>query len=63
VYKRQLLLSPEEMECMLVLRRLQSSLGVQETTELLIDRLKNTSSNQELVELITKSQYAENMRS
>ncbi len=61
--KEELLLSPEEMECMLVLRRLQSSLGVQETTELLIDRLKNTSSNQELVELITKSQYAENMRS
>mgnify|MGYP000965347981 FL=1 len=60
--KEELLLTEEELECMLVLRRLQDSLGPQETTELLIERLTNTKSNQELVELITKSQYAENLR-
>ncbi len=61
--KEELLLTDAEQECMLVLRRLQGSLGPQDTTELLIERLTNTQSNQELVELITKSQYAENLRS
>lgn len=61
--KEELLLTRSELECMWVLRRLQGSLGPQETTELLIERLTNTKSNQELVELITKSQYAENLRS
>jgi transcription termination factor Rho len=61
--KEELLLTPEELECMWVLRRLQGSLGPQETTELLIERLTNTKSNQELIDLITKSQYADNLRS
>ena len=40
-----------------------SSLGVAETTELVIDRIRGTRNNIELVKLITESDFAENLRS
>ncbi|HHZ20008.1 MAG TPA: transcription termination factor Rho [Firmicutes bacterium] len=60
--KEELLLSPQELETMWVLRKLLSSLGPAETMELLLDRLSHTKTNLELMDLILKSPYAENCR-
>ncbi len=60
--KEELLLSQEELETMWVLRKVLGSLGVAETTELLIDRLLHTRNNVELAQLISKSTFAENVR-
>lgn len=59
--KEELLLKPEELECVWVLRKLLSSLGPAETTELLLERLSHTKSNDELRELILTSSFAENV--
>lgn len=59
--KEELLLKPEELECVWVLRKLLSSLGPAETTELLLERLSHTKSNDELRELIMTSTFAENV--
>lgn len=45
-----------------MLRRVMSALGPAETMDLLLDRVINTKSNQELVELIISSPFAENVR-
>ena len=50
--KEELLLSPQELETMWVLRKLLSSLGPAETMELLLDRLSHTKTNLELMDLI-----------
>ncbi len=60
--KEELLLSPQELETVWVLRKLLSSLGPAETMELLLDRLSHTKTNLELMDLILKSPYAENCR-
>lgn len=60
--KEELLLVPEELEMVYLLRRLMSSLGQQETTELLIERFQNTKNNEEFRQLVLKSQFAENTR-
>ncbi len=59
--KEELLLKPEELECVWVLRKLLGSLGPAETTELLLERLSHTKSNDELRELIMTSTFAENV--
>ncbi len=59
--KEELLLSPEELECTWVLRKVLGSLGANETTELMIDRLTHTKSNDEFQELIRTSTFAENV--
>ncbi len=59
--KEELLLKPEELECVWVLRKLLGSLGPAETTELLLERLSHTKSNDELRELIMTSSFAENV--
>ncbi|MBO8125772.1 MAG: transcription termination factor Rho [Firmicutes bacterium] len=60
--KEELLLDPSEMEMVFVLRKALASLGVAETTELLLDRLKHSRSNKDLVNLIIKSSFADNVR-
>jgi transcription termination factor Rho len=59
--KEELLLKSEELECVWVLRKLLGSLGPAETTELLLERLSHTKSNDELRELIMTSSFAENV--
>ncbi|WP_324669503.1 transcription termination factor Rho [Geochorda subterranea] len=58
----ELLLSDREQDTMFILRKALSSLGTAETTDLLIDRLLHTKSNQEFCDLILKSTFAENVR-
>ncbi|MDI3281189.1 MAG: transcription termination factor Rho [Bacillota bacterium] len=60
--KEELLLTSEELEMTWVLRRVLATLGVAETTELLLERLTNTRSNKELAALILNSTFAENLR-
>jgi len=59
--KEELLLKPEELECNWVLRKVLSNLGAAETTELLLERLSHTKSNEELRGLILNSTFAENV--
>ncbi|HHW13969.1 MAG TPA: transcription termination factor Rho [Firmicutes bacterium] len=60
--KEELLLDPEEMEMMYILRKVLASLGPAETTELLLDRLVKTKNNKELARIVIRSPFAENMR-
>jgi len=60
--REELLLSPEELDATWVLRKAMSSLGTAETLDLVLDRVTNTKSNAELLELITNSTFAENVR-
>jgi transcription termination factor Rho len=60
--KEELLLSPKELETTWVLRKVLGALGPAETMELILDRLTHTKSNEELMELILKSSFAENYR-
>ncbi len=61
--KEELLFTTEELECAWILRKAMSSMGVAETTELLVDRLRGTRNNLELIKLVTESDFAENVRS
>jgi transcription termination factor Rho len=60
--KEELLLDDVEMEMVFLLRKALASLGPAETTEFLLDRLVKTKNNRELAQIVTKSQYAENLR-
>jgi transcription termination factor Rho len=60
--REELLLSPEELDGTWVLRKAMGSLGPAETLDLLLDRLTNTKNNQELLELVTTSTFADNVR-
>jgi transcription termination factor Rho len=60
--REDLLLTPQELEAAWMLRRVMSSLGPAETLDLVLDRVVNTKSNQELIELIISSPFAENVR-
>jgi len=60
--KEELLLNAEELETMWLLRKAIASTGSAEMTQLLIDRIKQTQSNEELINIIRKSQFAENVR-
>ncbi len=59
--KEELLLRPEELECTWVLRKVLGTLGVSETTELIIDRMNHTKNNEDFRELIMNSSFAENV--
>ncbi len=61
--KEELLLSEQELEMMWILRKALSSMGTAEITDLIIERLTNTKSNAELVDLVIHSSFAENIRS
>ncbi len=60
--REELLLTPEELDATWVLRKAMGSLGPAETLDLLLDRVTHTKSNAELIELITTSTFAENVR-
>src|SRR5690554_4044056 len=60
--REELLLTPEELDATWVLRKAIGSLGPAETLDLLLDRVTHTKSNAELIELITTSTFAENVR-
>ncbi len=60
--KEELLLSKVELEAMWLLRKAMSSLSPAETLELMHERLRNTKSNAELIDLIINSSFAENLR-
>ncbi len=60
--KEELLYTERELEMAWLLRKLMSSMGTMETTDLLIERLTNTKSNDEFVELVVNSSFAENVR-
>ncbi|HYH05343.1 MAG TPA: transcription termination factor Rho, partial [Bacillota bacterium] len=59
--KEELLLTPEELECTWVLRKVIGSLGPAETMELLLDRLTHSKSNEDFREMIMTSSFAENV--
>lgn len=59
--KEEMLLKAQELECNWVMRKVLSTLGPVETMELILDRLINTKSNEELRELIMTSSFAENV--
>lgn len=60
--REDLLLTPEEMDGTWVLRKAMGSLGTAETLDLLLERVTNTKSNKELLDLIATSSFAENVR-
>ncbi|NMA61533.1 MAG: transcription termination factor Rho [Firmicutes bacterium] len=60
--REELLLSKEELDATWVLRKAMGSLGPAETLDLLLDRMTHTRSNQELLELVTNSTFADNVR-
>jgi len=60
--KEELLLKNDELEMTWVMRKVISNLGVAEATELLVDRLTASRSNQELKEMVLSSSFAENVR-
>ena len=60
--REELLLTPEELDATWVLRKAMGSLGTAETLDLVLERVTNTKNNAELLELITTSTFAENVR-
>ncbi|NLK08203.1 MAG: transcription termination factor Rho [Firmicutes bacterium] len=60
--KEELLLTSRELEMMWLLRKAFSSLGTAETTDMFIDRLLSTKNNEELIDLVINSSFAENIR-
>lgn len=60
--KEELLFSEQETETMFILRRLLGSMGTADTTDLLIERLTNTKDNEEFMELVLHSPFAESAR-
>jgi len=60
--KEELLLKNDELEMTWVMRKVISNLGAAEATELLVDRLTASRSNQELKEMVLSSSFAENVR-
>ena len=60
--KEELLLTETELETMWILRKALGSMGTAETTDLLIDRLTHTKKNEEFMQLIINSPFADNLR-
>jgi transcription termination factor Rho len=52
--QHELLLNRDELKCNYFLRRILSALEVEEATQLLIDRVRTTESNQQFIELVEK---------
>lgn len=60
--REELLLTKEELSATWILRKAMGSLGTAETMDLLMDRMTHTKCNQELLELVTTSTFADNVR-
>lgn len=60
--KEELLLSEKELDMMWLLRKAMGPLGTADSTDLLIERLTNTKTNAEFMELVLASSFAENVR-
>jgi transcription termination factor Rho len=52
--KEELLLDPEELEAIWLMRRAMSNLGTQEVTEMIIDHIAHTRSNADFIKIIRK---------
>ncbi len=61
--KEELLFTERELEMSWLLRKLMNSMGTADTTDLMIERLNNTKSNEEFAELVVTSSFADNVRS
>src|SRR5690554_1787810 len=61
--KEELLFTTRELETTWVLRKVIANQGPAETMELILDRLANTESNEELQSLILNSSFAESILS
>lgn len=59
--KEELLFTERELEMSWLLRRLMNTMGAADTTDLLIERIANTKSNEEFVELVVNSSFADNV--
>ena len=59
--KRGAALYRAELEMSWLLRKLMSSMGTADTTDLLIERISNTESNDEFTELVVNSSFADNL--
>lgn len=60
--REELLLSAKELDATWLLRRAMGTLGPAETLDLILERVTNTKSNDELLDLITTSTFADNVR-
>lgn len=60
--REELLFSKEELDATWVLRKAMGSLGTGETLDLLLDRMSHTKNNAELLDLVTTSTFADNVR-
>lgn len=60
--KEELLFTEKELEMSWMLRKLMGSMGPAETMDLLIERLSNTTTNDEFADLVVNSSFAENIR-
>lgn len=60
--REELLLETKELDGTWLLRKAMGSLGPAETLDLLLERMTNTKSNADLLELINTSTFAENVR-
>jgi hypothetical protein len=60
--KEELLLNNSELQMMWILRKALSSLGTADTTDLLIERLTKTETNEEFADLIINTAFTENSR-
>ncbi|QHI72037.1 transcription termination factor Rho [Aminipila terrae] len=57
--REDLLMSPEEIEAVWMVRRAMANLGTQEVTETIIDNLAHTRNNADFIQVIKKSKLAE----
>ncbi|QAT41935.1 transcription termination factor Rho [Aminipila luticellarii] len=57
--REDLLMTPEEVEAVWMMRRAMANLGTQEVTETIIDNLAHTRNNADFIQVIKKSKLAE----
>ena len=53
--REDLLLTPDELEAVYIMRRAMANVGTQEVTEMIIDNLSHTKNNKDFVEIIKKT--------
>jgi transcription termination factor Rho len=59
--REELLMEPDELDAIWLMRRAMSNLGTQEVTEMIIDHIAHTRSNADFIKIISK--LLENERS
>jgi transcription termination factor Rho len=52
--KEELLLEPEELDAIWLMRRAMSNIGTQEVTEMIIDHIAHTRTNADFIKIINK---------